>query len=147
MSSFTFSFFCRTNSSGLALLGRAGRGDADPVLVRDRLENLLDEDAVGHLELREDGCGGRGRRRTSPDGMRQPYTLRTDVVDVPADVRDRLGVRVAERLLDARHVVLRPLRERVVDDAEELERRGPAHVRDGGGRSRRRTGGRRGSAP
>ena len=53
----------------LASLGGAGRRDADPVLVRDRLEDLLDQEPVGALELREDGVGiaqsgGHARDRT-----------------------------------------------------------------------------------
>src|SRR5205085_12562530 len=38
----------------LAFLGGAGRRDADPVFVRDRLVDLLDEEAVGALERSED---------------------------------------------------------------------------------------------
>src|SRR5690606_22842136 len=39
-------------------------------------------------------------------------------------------VRVAERALDRRHVLLGPVRERVVDRAQELEGGGEAHVGD-----------------
>jgi hypothetical protein len=38
-----------------ALLFRAGSGDADPVFVRDRLEDLLDEQPVRSLELAQNG--------------------------------------------------------------------------------------------
>src|SRR5215213_4679813 len=40
-----------------ALVARAGRRHTDPVLVRDRLEDLLDEQPVGTLELGQKGAG------------------------------------------------------------------------------------------
>src|SRR5919198_419775 len=55
---------------------------------------------------------------------------RLDRRDVTADVRRRFRVGVAERLLHSRHVLLGPVRELVVDRAQELERRRQANVRD-----------------
>src|SRR4051812_26970685 len=48
-----------------ALVRRAWRGNADPILVRDRLEDLLDEEAVRTLDLSENLLrigGGRAHR-------------------------------------------------------------------------------------
>ena len=53
MSSLIFIFFCLTKRSGSPSSVDARRRDADPVLVRDRLEDLLDEEAVRALELAE----------------------------------------------------------------------------------------------
>src|SRR5918996_1725023 len=65
------------------LVGRPRRGDADAVLIADRLENLLDEESIGRLELAENGLHigrnghsgivrGRGLR---PECLRPPLVV------------------------------------------------------------------------
>src|SRR4051812_24369292 len=71
--------------------------------------------------------------RTSGATRRRRSLLRADVLDVAADIGNRLRVRVAERLLHPGHVLLGPGREAVVDRPQELERRREADVRDRGG--------------
>ena len=53
-----------------ALLGRAGSGDADPVLVRDRLEDLLDEKPIRRPRARSGRSGSRLPRTPRRDGRR-----------------------------------------------------------------------------
>ena len=82
MSSLIDIFFCFTNSSGRPSSVVPGGGDADPVLVRDRLEHLLDEESIRRLELAKHRPGIAHARRHAtmlpPSGQRSRGQYRDD---------------------------------------------------------------------
>src|SRR3954463_8965204 len=67
----------------------------------------------------------------SPPELASDRRLRLHLADIAADVGGRLRVGGSERFLHPGHVVISPLRELVVDRAEELERRRQPDVGDG----------------